>query len=172
MPTNETDDEHPPAPPPDNYRRILSLVLKAAIMLLVISMFFLFLGIAAVAVLHFLISNATLHNRRRRHRHRRRRSVSAEGLLRWLPTLNSTGDAQDIRGSTECCAVCLERFEEGEWCRKLPACGHVFHADCVDRWLRRVTNCPVCRATVELSSRATVSAVDGEGYKLLWAIDV
>ncbi|WOL19875.1 RING-H2 finger protein ATL74-like [Canna indica] len=43
------------------------------------------------------------------------------------------------------CAVCLDNFEVGDDCRLLPACTHSFHAYCVDNWLLRSWNCPVCR---------------------------
>ncbi|XP_056683533.1 RING-H2 finger protein ATL39-like [Spinacia oleracea] len=43
------------------------------------------------------------------------------------------------------CAVCLGTFEEKEILRLLPKCGHVFHADCVDTWLRMHATCPFCR---------------------------
>ncbi|CAL5052350.1 unnamed protein product [Urochloa decumbens] len=46
------------------------------------------------------------------------------------------------------CAVCLEAFEPGDRCRRLPRCEHSFHAECVDSWLRKSGACPVCRADV------------------------
>jgi E3 ubiquitin-protein ligase ATL41 len=46
------------------------------------------------------------------------------------------------------CAVCLSELADGEKVRALPGCGHVFHVDCVDAWLRSRTTCPVCRAEV------------------------
>jgi len=46
------------------------------------------------------------------------------------------------------CAVCLEAFEPGDRCRRLPRCEHSFHAECVDSWLRKSGACPVCRAEV------------------------
>lgn len=46
------------------------------------------------------------------------------------------------------CAVCLSELADGEKVRALPSCGHVFHVDCVDAWLRSRTTCPVCRAEV------------------------
>jgi hypothetical protein len=46
------------------------------------------------------------------------------------------------------CAVCLEAFEAGDRCRRLPRCGHSFHSRCVDPWLEKSRFCPVCRADV------------------------
>jgi len=31
------------------------------------------------------------------------------------------------------CLVCLGDYEEGEECRTLSACGHLFHKDCIDQ---------------------------------------
>ncbi|KAL6633609.1 hypothetical protein ACP70R_026280 [Stipagrostis hirtigluma subsp. patula] len=46
------------------------------------------------------------------------------------------------------CAVCLEAFRDGDQCRALPRCGHGFHPECVDSWLRKSRRCPICRAEV------------------------
>lgn len=50
------------------------------------------------------------------------------------------------------CMVCLSDFEHGEEVRKLP-CGHVFHSSCIDEWLRRCTDCPICKANVDRAVR-------------------
>lgn len=47
------------------------------------------------------------------------------------------------------CVICLSVFEEGEIGRRLPKCGHGFHVDCIDMWLKSHSNCPICRAPVE-----------------------
>lgn len=52
------------------------------------------------------------------------------------------------------CAVCLEAFQAGDWCRVLPRCEHGFHARCVDSWLCQSRVCPICRAEVEVSGYA------------------
>uniref|UniRef100_A0A803KPC3 RING-type E3 ubiquitin transferase n=1 Tax=Chenopodium quinoa TaxID=63459 RepID=A0A803KPC3_CHEQI len=55
------------------------------------------------------------------------------------------GVKRELKVMSEC-AVCLGVFEEEEMLRLLPKCEHVFHADCVDTWLRMHATCPSCRA--------------------------
>ena len=43
------------------------------------------------------------------------------------------------------CSICLDTVEKGEEVKRLP-CGHVFHAVCIDPWLKEQRAvCPVCR---------------------------
>jgi len=58
-------------------------------------------------------------------------------------------------GSVLVCAVCLEDVRAGEMVRQLPACRHLFHADCVDAWLRAHRTCPLCRC--DLSPRNPIA---------------
>ncbi|CAL4907652.1 unnamed protein product [Urochloa decumbens] len=46
------------------------------------------------------------------------------------------------------CAVCIVELRDGDAARRLPRCGHRFHADCVGAWLRLQATCPLCRASV------------------------
>ena len=42
------------------------------------------------------------------------------------------------------CNICLSDYEEGDAYRVLP-CGHRFHIECVDKWLRSTSlRCPLC----------------------------
>lgn len=68
--------------------------------------------------------------------------------------------------------MCLDFFKGGERCRVLPDCGHVFHAGCVDTWLVRRDNCPVCRAHVRLDLGPTGSAMGDDDCKVFWAVGV
>jgi len=43
------------------------------------------------------------------------------------------------------CAICQDSLTAEQEGRKLNACGHWFHKDCIDTWLTRNVRCPVCR---------------------------
>ncbi|KAL1187911.1 RING-H2 finger protein ATL66 [Cardamine amara subsp. amara] len=51
----------------------------------------------------------------------------------------------------ECC-ICLGGFEEGEKMKVLPPCRHCYHCECVDRWLRTESSCPLCRVSIRVDS--------------------
>jgi hypothetical protein len=56
------------------------------------------------------------------------------------------------------CAICLGEVRRGQVVKQLPACTHLFHARCIDKWL--ITSqgtCPVCRTPVD--STAAVAAL-------------
>ena len=57
------------------------------------------------------------------------------------------------QGETEnaCCSVCLSQLENGEEAKYLP-CKHVYHPECIDRWLERSKLCPVCKRDVTAST--------------------
>ncbi|XAR49563.1 hypothetical protein NMG60_11032811 [Bertholletia excelsa] len=54
----------------------------------------------------------------------------------------------DETGPPEC-AVCLSVLEDDEVARFLPNCKHTFHVECIDKWLRSHSNCPICRTEAE-----------------------
>lgn len=49
----------------------------------------------------------------------------------------------------ECC-ICLGVFEDGEKVKILPSCRHCYHSECVDRWLRSQSSCPLCRVSLRV----------------------
>ncbi|XP_068018056.1 E3 ubiquitin-protein ligase ZNRF3 isoform X2 [Melanerpes formicivorus] len=62
-----------------------------------------------------------------------------EGSCGALDTLSSS--------STSDCAICLEKYIDGEELRVIP-CTHRFHKRCVDPWLLQHHTCPHCRHNI------------------------
>ncbi|XP_073328204.1 uncharacterized protein [Pagrus major] len=52
---------------------------------------------------------------------------------------NSAGNTQ--------CQICFCDYTDGEKLRMLP-CFHDYHVQCIDRWLKDNTTCPICRANL------------------------
>ncbi|KAF0887514.1 hypothetical protein E2562_002243 [Oryza meyeriana var. granulata] len=65
-------------------------------------------------------------------------------LYHW-PVASAAGDGD---GGAAQCPICLGEFEEGEKVKTLPPCGHGFHPECVDAWLRSRPSCPLCRSSL------------------------
>lgn len=62
-------------------------------------------------------------------------------------TVVETQDDPERNNNKETCNICLCDYEIGDCCKKLP-CNHVYHTQCIDRWLRNVSSCPVCKAPI------------------------
>jgi len=45
------------------------------------------------------------------------------------------------------CSVCMCEYKQGEELRLLD-CGHSFHQECIDTWLKKKAACPLCREWV------------------------
>ncbi|OIW16201.1 hypothetical protein TanjilG_18916 [Lupinus angustifolius] len=85
-------------------------------------------------------------------RHAPLTSPSQQGLepetIKKLPiVLHRAPSDQD--SARECC-ICLSAFRMGEKLKVLPGCDHCFHCECVDNWLQNHSNCPLCRASLQL----------------------
>ncbi|PAN23835.1 hypothetical protein PAHAL_4G122100 [Panicum hallii] len=61
------------------------------------------------------------------------------------------------------CAVCLGPVTEGETVRRLPACRHLYHLACIDRWLAAHRTCPVCRSQLDSFKAEVASSSSGPG---------
>ncbi|XP_066511181.1 E3 ubiquitin-protein ligase znrf3-like isoform X1 [Hoplias malabaricus] len=60
--------------------------------------------------------------------------------------------------STSDCAICLEKYTDGEELRVIP-CAHRFHKKCVDPWLLQHHTCPHCRHNIIDQRKGSPGAV-------------
>lgn len=67
------------------------------------------------------------------------------------------GNAEDSRPLADCCC-CSDAFGPDKEIKKTP-CGHYFHEECLGRWLRVSTTCPICRKDLEEAMHGEGSAV-------------
>jgi len=70
-------------------------------------------------------------------------------------------DLQEDGRLDEDCPICLHPLRGTSSVRQLRACGHVFHRPCVDLWLLRSADCPLCK--VRVSATSTIAAAAGGG---------
>ncbi|OAY26956.1 brassinosteroid-responsive RING protein 1-like [Manihot esculenta] len=83
-----------------------------------------------------------------------------EGLI-----LTTFGDITErFSGACETCAVCLSQLKEHDEVRELRNCCHVFHKECIDRWVDHDHDhdhddnhktCPLCRAPLLTLSQSS-----------------
>ncbi|KAJ6937595.1 hypothetical protein NC652_012039 [Populus alba x Populus x berolinensis] len=48
------------------------------------------------------------------------------------------------------CSICLVELEKEDMVSQLSRCMHVFHTDCIDKWIQRDHfTCPLCRTSID-----------------------
>jgi len=52
------------------------------------------------------------------------------------------------------CSICLNDFDPSDAVRQLGSCSHTFHRSCIDLWLLRRADCPLCKRSVLPDSEA------------------
>ncbi|XP_047310172.1 E3 ubiquitin-protein ligase At1g63170-like isoform X2 [Impatiens glandulifera] len=77
-------------------------------------------------------------------------SVDEGGLL-----AAGTEKERAISGEDAVCCICLAKYANNDELRELP-CTHIFHTECVDRWLKINASCPLCK--FEIHDACTDSA--------------
>lgn len=65
-----------------------------------------------------------------------------------LSTYHKPENVQE--GEEDRCTICITDLEHEEQIRKLP-CNHIFHPQCVDKWLLQDSRCPMCKFDVNIS---------------------
>ncbi|XVF20048.1 hypothetical protein REPUB_Repub11eG0164700 [Reevesia pubescens] len=74
------------------------------------------------------------------------------------------------RNCTESCAICLEELKDGDQCRVLSKCNHLFHQLCIDSWLVKAMNCPLCRGSVHNLEPTTLIESDSSESLGSWRV--
>ncbi|XP_061347545.1 RING-H2 finger protein ATL56 [Gastrolobium bilobum] len=152
---------------------LLSLFLKSIIMLLLTSLFFLFLGFAAFVLLHLFLIGGAVHRLRSRPAPTRFSATPSNRFsprdVSKLPHFRFSMGSEPEPEPDSHCVVCLDGFRYGQWCRNLPGCGHVFHRRCIDTWLVKVAACPTCRTPVRLNG--SLLDVPRDGSTQFWTCE-
>ncbi|KAL4499032.1 hypothetical protein ABPG72_016934 [Tetrahymena utriculariae] len=74
----------------------------------------------------------------------------------YLPTILFTEKIKELYQIADLqCSVCLEEFVLGKDKIKVTICNHIFHDNCLDEWLSKFKNCPLCRQIHSLSQIKT-----------------
>ncbi|CAI9116729.1 OLC1v1017958C1 [Oldenlandia corymbosa var. corymbosa] len=108
------------------------------------------IGIVAIIIVYllicYLVIDFTVHDENRS-------GDMDHGLLLSEEVLQNITYFYNHNLGHDTCAICLDYLQNGELCRVLPACNHVFHAECLDPWLAKQLTCPTCRAPFETEPR-------------------
>jgi E3 ubiquitin-protein ligase RNF38/44 len=67
--------------------------------------------------------------------------------FKYIPSVKHNVKGRGEEAAT--CSVCLGAFQLGEKVRLLPACLHLYHAECIDLWLDAHSTCPICRSDTD-----------------------
>ncbi|KAK9168519.1 hypothetical protein Syun_000659 [Stephania yunnanensis] len=124
------------------HHSLLAITLLSSITCLLF-LFFLFLFLRHRGLFdHYLID--------RSRRGRNNGAMGARGVdpcvIESLPVLAFEVVRREM-GSVDDCAVCLGEFECKSVVKRIPFCGHFFHAQCIEVWLLNHSSCPLCRSS-------------------------
>jgi len=68
-------------------------------------------------------------------------------------------ETDDCTSEMGTCGICLEDYKEGESMKTLacPNHPHSFHKECIDKWLKLVASCPICKNNVGMYKEPTTA---------------
>ena len=78
-------------------------------------------------------------------------------ILLSITLLKMTESTNESMSTQSECTICLLQYTEET--KKATECQHIFHQECIDRWLQENNSCPLCRTCLQQHTR---SNTDGE----------
>lgn len=94
------------------------------------------------------------------YKYKLKKSRNSDGASESGVVAAGTEKERVISGEDAVCCICLAKYVNNDEVRELP-CSHLFHKDCVDKWLKINALCPLCKSEVGdtlLSSLAEATA--------------
>mmetsp|Transcript_56635 Transcript_56635/g.172412 ORF Transcript_56635/g.172412 Transcript_56635/m.172412 type:complete len:286 (-) Transcript_56635:476-1333(-) len=76
-------------------------------------------------------------------------SGMAAADIKALPGAAPWRERRSAQGEEHDCPICLEALQDDDVVRTLGNCGHTFHRACIDLWLLRSANCPMCKSAAK-----------------------
>lgn len=83
-----------------------------------------------------------------------------KGLMLQPATVNEDMGTKLTETAVEC-SICISEIRPGESLRRLSSCGHTYHRSCIDLWLLRRPDCPLCKCNVRRGASAADEATGG-----------
>ena len=74
----------------------------------------------------------------------------AKEILKYIPTSEVKEERKPTDNNYKC-IICLSEFKVGEVESTLP-CLHIFHSECIEKWLNNKKFCPICKNDISLKS--------------------
>ncbi|CAK7329044.1 unnamed protein product [Dovyalis caffra] len=57
---------------------------------------------------------------------------------------------EELQEEGVCCSICLMELEKEDEVSQLSRCMHIFHMDCIEKWIERDHfTCPLCRNSID-----------------------
>ena len=64
---------------------------------------------------------------------------------------SETNTENSEESESQVCAICQENIDNNSIIRKIKKCGHIFHSECLDKWLEDHLTCPSCRQDIRIN---------------------
>ena len=76
--------------------------------------------------------------------------INSNYIIENITYTNDTIELLKTRIETDDCSICLDNYKGGNIVTSITIlkCGHVFHSDCINKWIKfngKISYCPLCK---------------------------